>query len=486
MDERPDPIRAAFEYGRDIFSIFEEFFMRATGVSATEFASIETFSNAIRANAARLSSRGQAAYPWLEGELRPFYARRGATAFEDAKHLGGMSLVLGGSSHFLRSQFTAVSMALLYSDTVLIPDPVMPWFESERTEERFRHVKLLQAVHSILHLKPIVDADLPYPPIVIFPSWEKTLEEHDDVTKQGIFQLVADIISGAFSEKFETIEEVMVFVDRKPDLFFEGVDRERLLIAPGGSLDEPLGDALVRYESEIMKWRSRDWADAYKALPVQRKILNGLFERIGPMYHLFENAIELRASPLTCLEQHAHYFNIVSRTGGARLENAHILNPETTALMGALNSRRLSWLGSISIEGIVELRVENEHTVFRKLLGDSVGRLQRSEFENIDRVTSEVCHEIASAILKHEKELRLVQDKYSRKHAATALVATMTLAAVIAPVLTPLLGSVLPLAAAGKYGIDKVSELAEKRRLTHSLVGFLAQAKSKEQPVDGS
>jgi hypothetical protein len=55
----------------------------------------------------------------------------------------------------------------------------MPWLERDRREERFRHVLLLKAVHTLLQLKPLVDADLRYPPVVVFPSWEKSLEEHD-------------------------------------------------------------------------------------------------------------------------------------------------------------------------------------------------------------------------------------------------------------------------------------------------------------------
>ncbi len=155
--------------------------MRATGKSPTEFATVETFGDVIRASSRQIAARCEAAFAWLDREVRAFQAREGPDAYQAAKQLGGMRLVLGGGSRFLRSQLDSVSTAVLYSDTVLIPDPVMPWLEKDRREERFRHVLLLQAVHTLLHLKPLVDADLHYPPVVVFPSYEKLLEHEKEL-----------------------------------------------------------------------------------------------------------------------------------------------------------------------------------------------------------------------------------------------------------------------------------------------------------------
>jgi hypothetical protein len=72
-----------------------------------------------------------------------------------------MRLVLGGGSRFQRSQLDSVLTAVLYSDTVLVPDPVMPWLERDRREERFRHVLLLKAVHTLLQ-PPSVRIDVAF------------------------------------------------------------------------------------------------------------------------------------------------------------------------------------------------------------------------------------------------------------------------------------------------------------------------------------
>lgn len=470
-----DPIKSTIEYGRELFAHLDEFFLRATGMSPGNFATVENFDVAIRANARAGAPRLLAALQWLDRNVRPFYASRGAKAFEDAKQLGGMNLVLGGSSRFLATQLNSVSTAVLYSDTVLIPDPVMPWLEDDRREEEFRHVLLLQAVHTLLQLKPLVDAGLRYPPVVVFPSWERSLETGDAQTQQEMIQLLVDVLSNSLGETLVSIEDVTDYADRNSETFCDGVDRNHLFVAPNGPLNEPLVDALSRYEADIEARRTEEWLQAYRRLPTHRKVLTGIMERIRPTYHLLENAQELGGHPLMCIEQQAHYFSLVSRTSSARLERLEVLDPKTTAMVQALSSRRLRWLGGLPAEILAQLRLDNENVSFRERLAACVERLHQSVLDDVDQVTAEVCHELEAAIAEHEQDLRSIQEKYHRAHGETAVLAIAAGAALL-PALAPLLGSVAPLALATKYGLDKRRELAEKRDLMRSLIGVLAVA----------
>ena len=145
------------------------------------------------------------------------------------------------------------------------------------------------------------------------------LEDHDAQTQEGISQLLTDVLSNSLEETFLSIEDVVDFADRYPERFCELLDRNCLFVAPGGAVNESLEEALRRYEREMTTWRSREWLDAYGRLPVHRRLLNGVLERVGPVYHLLENAQEFEGHPLMCLEQHAHYFRLVSHTSSARL-----------------------------------------------------------------------------------------------------------------------------------------------------------------------
>ena len=111
-------------------------------------------------------------------------------------------------------------------------------------------------------------------------------------------------------------------------------------------------------------------------------------------------------------------------------------------------------------------------------LGMPEARLHESGLGDINRVASEICHDLEQAIAEHEEDLRTIQLKYNRIHGQTAIVSLASAGAALMPALAPLLGSVVPLALAAKYGHDKVAELSEKRALTTSLLGVLAVSKS--------
>ncbi|MGD2095720.1 MAG: hypothetical protein PVH77_12005 [Phycisphaerales bacterium] len=478
MNTDSDPLKVLVDYTRGLLDRLDEFFVRATGCRAVDFSSVSQFGETVRSKAKQIAPRGEDAFIWLDTEVRKFQARGGIAAFKAAKSLGGARLVLGGSSRFGETHLNSVRNSLLYGDTVLIPDPVLPWLERERKEERFQHVLVLQTVHCLLHLKPLVDADLPYPALVIFPSWEKSLEENDEVTIGGIRQLVTDVIASSVEADVSSLEEAVELSDRFPDEFFRAAEKRVLVVGPGGPVGEPLTEALRRYEEDLKTWRSPEWLHDYDQLPPQRKVLNILFERITPIYHLIENAQELRGHPLMCIEQQAHYFKLVSELSGTRLEGLDVIKPETLALVNSLGSRRLEWLGNVSMDALIELRINNENEEFRGVLSGVMGRLQASDLDDVDLVAAEVCRELDGAIATHHREMRSIQKKYNRAHGQSLILGTGALGAMLIPALMPLLGSVAPLALAGKYGHDKVAELQEKRELTHSLIGVLASAKA--------
>lgn len=473
MEAMNDPLEILREYSRGLFSRLEEFFVRATGQTAQDFSAVADFDVTIRKNATRVAKLSQDAFVWLDTEVRQYQAREGIEAFRAAKELGGFRLVLGGS-RFGETQLQSVRGAVLYSDTVLVPDPVMPWLERERSEERFQHVLVLQAAHCLLQLKPLVDADLPYPAVVVFPSWEKLLEEHDETTQEGIRRLAVDLIAWATGEELSVFDEILEYTATYPDRFLRIAEKSGLFVAPGGSSADSLADALNRYESEMRTWRSSDWMAWYDGLPAQKKVLNGIFERVGPIYHMVENAQELNGHPLMCLEQQAHYFRLVSESASNRLGSLQILEPRTTALVNALGSRRLQWLSAVDIESLVNLRMGNENEKFRNRLSSAISRLPEASLNDLNRVAAEACREIDGAIAEHQRDLRQIQDKYHRVHGQTAVLAIGGLSAALMPALAPLLGTAIPLGLAAKYAHDKLAEVQEKRNLTRSLVGVLA------------
>lgn len=473
-----DPAVQAAAYQRKLFELFAEFFRRSTGTEVKKFATLENFDEVVRSRAADLRSRAIDAHRWMDMELKQFYARESANAFIIAQKIGGLKLVQGGGSRFHRSQFDSVRGSLLYADTVLVPDPVLPWLEVHRQEERFRNVLLLQAVFSILHLKPLVDAELPYPAVFVFPSFEKILEEKDEQTQKGTKLLVANLFANYVDHGLQTLDDVSALVKSDPDHFLKEVDRHKLFIAPGGPLDEPLHKALERYERDLATWRSHDWLDQYRKLSTPVRVLSGILERVSPQYHLLENSEELGSHPLLSIEQQAHYFRLISATNSARLARLGVLGRNRQSLIDGFGREQLRWLCQVPIEALVELRKNNENAAFRKRMETVVMTMHDSAIEDMDRVAAEVSRELSGAIADHKREIRDVRDRYSRIHGQTAVSAWASLGAMLIPSLAPFLGVAAPLAIATKYAYNKVEERSEKKVLSKSLMGVLACVKS--------
>ena len=472
-----DPEKLSSEYQTKFFDHLGKFFHRATGCAPEKFATAETFSEVVRREATSLARRIPETYAWADRQIRALQAREGLDVFTAARNLGGLKLVLGGSSRFLDTHLEAVKSSLLYADTILIPDPIMPWLETPREEERFRHVNFLQAAFFLLHLKPIVDARLPYPAILVFPSWEKTLEEKDPYTKEALLQLITDVLAFYVNREFERFDDVLRFIHDHPDDFLAAVEAKSLFVPPGGQPGESLEHALTRYRQELSTWRSAEWLDPFSRLPPAKAVLNGIMERLSPQYHLLENADELGSHPLLCVEQQAYYYGLVAETASQRLVHLQLLDKGTRTLLEALSSQRLKWLSNVPMEALVDLRSRNENSVFRQRLSSCINKLHESTLEEIDKVVNEVCHDISVIIAEHDMQLADIQSRYKRVYGQTAVAAWAAFTALIIPTLAPFIGTTAPFALATKYAWDKIGELSEKRKLSKSLTGVLARAK---------
>jgi hypothetical protein len=479
-------------YQNKYFEILGEFFISVTGETPRNFAPLDGFSNAvnrmpdqIRHNPKRQLDI-QNAYATLERKLKRLYQSESTSAFRSVQKLNSCKLNLGGSSRFLRTQLNATRKSLLYSDTVLIPDPIMPWIEKARNEEKFQHVIPLQMAFFVLHLNDLIGSEFDLPPIFIFPSWEKSLEDNDPQTINNSKQLVADIFSSYVDSGIHTFEDVISFGDASPDVFLSKIDAANLFVSPGGEVGESLSSAIENYKAEIRQWRSDGWCEQLFSMKETRVVTAGICERIQPIYHLLENSSELRSHPLLCVDAQAHYYQLIAKMTNQRASQTASFDPSTNAILKALTSSRLDFLANIDDSQTVQLRKTNENVSFRKELRDLINSLSTTKLDDLGYVASEVCSHIESAISKQEKQIRNIQDKYAAKHKNTALFGFGALGVTMFPVLAPFIGTVPPLglalAVAGKYVSDSLDEVAEKKQESRSMMGVIALAKTRSQP----
>ncbi|MGH7489651.1 MAG: hypothetical protein ACREMY_29225, partial [bacterium] len=112
-------------------------------------------------------------------------------------------------------------------------------------------------------------------------------------------------------------------------------------------------------------------------------------------------------------------------------------------------------------------------------LQSAVARLHESQWNDVDTVATEICHEISDAIAEHDRDLKQVGARYKRIHGLTATIGLAAAGVALVPSLAPFVGVTAPLALATKYVWDKIGESAEKRAVTKSLVGVVAIARAR-------
>ena len=462
---------------REYFQILDETFNKATSCNYGKFCRINDFSSVIKKYRSHNKvNQLKEGLEWGYKKLHEFCSKDMVKPFNLPKKIGGMKLLLGGSSRFNIAHFNSVRKMLLYADTILIPDPILPWIEIDRKEERFKDVLFLETIFTMLHLKPLADADLACPAIVVFPSWEKLLEQNDSYTQSGIEILTTNFLAHFMGMHFKSSEDLIKYVKVQETDFLNKVEVNNLFFAPGQKQPGKIGEALSNYRNFLRQWRSPEFVKKTDEMSNGEMVLLGIKERLAPQFHLFENAEELQCQPMLCMDVHWHYYSLCSRIYEEKLQNMNFLKPETVMAIRSLNENRFQWLGNIPIPELVELRINNENANFRKIITEYTNQLHAASLDHLDKVANEVTRAISSLLADHQIEIQKIQNEYKKKHLQTLALAVLTAPAIFLPVLAPFTGIAAPLAIANKYFWNKIDERDRKRTAAKSLTGILAKA----------
>lgn len=425
-------------------------------------------------------------------ELREFYAHHDAHLFNQAKRVGGMRLVTGGQRQFGPSALSAVQLTALYADTQLIPDPIYP-FVSADLHLNALPLQLAIELYHILKLRPLVDAELPIPPILLFPSFEQILEEHDVETKLGFGRLAVRMVGPICEGKIESLEDLFDYATIRGDKLADAILEARLFVPPHGDPGVRLtkDDAIEQYLSAVTGIRSSEIVSKMGSLSASQLLLTGVLERLRPHYHLLENVNELGAQPLLSTPVHWHYFEMCASANAKELVRREVLSDQSFKTLRAIQDDSLSWLANISVEDLATLIANNENQWLRSELDGYTKQLAAAGSIDTNEMVREVSFGLSALVQRHQKAIKEIEGKYAPKKLSVAVggLAGLGVAATVAmlPSLSPLIGVGLPGAAAVAatgvaalgYGRAKIGELAEKRQVDRSMLGVLAMVRPK-------
>jgi hypothetical protein len=409
--------------------------------------------------------------------LRAYLGSTNVQRWQGAAALPGLKLVCGGKQSFTASEERAARSMLLYCDTVLIPDPVLPFIETlmvGEPPERNYLPRLLEQIFYLQKLRPLVEAELPFPAIAVFPSFEKSLEQKDPVTQDSLEQQLLGLFSHFIGIGFEDFEELDDLRRKDPARLVSAIASNRLLLATGQEEFEGAATWIRQNYGERLSDEMRSRMDSLDDLQLAVQYIQ---DQLVPQHHLKENAESLNASPLIAADTQWHYFLILRQVEREILVRYGIVRPETVELIEALNTPSLRWLGNVPIDALVDLRLGLQNDSFRKKLHDQMDELGRADGENLDAVTAKVSRAIGKMIAEHESDAKAIAEKYRTKHAQTVVATWMTAGASFAAILPLTVAAALGVAS--KYGADKVGEILDLRANRKALFGVLAAASKK-------
>lgn len=483
-ESSPPPSFPVAEAQSELFRLFAQLFAALTGRAVAMVANTQEIKERMLNRIANEPDTMVDAVNEASDELSAFYNANAVKLFQYAKTLGGMRLVSGGQRVFGPSALNAVRITGLYADTQFLPDPVHP-FLTANLNLNAEQLQLAIALFYVLQLRPLVDAELPVPPVFVFPSFEEGLEEHDAHTKYGIEQFAVRLIAPHCDANVTSLGELFEYAHKHGEPFARALLADGLFILPGMQPHERLGveEAVKAYISALQGVRSAKLLATMKTMPAGVLLLNGVLERLRPHYHLLENAAELGAHPLLSQRVHWHYFEKCAQANAEGLRRKNVLSEQAFQTLRAVQDDSLSWLGTTPVETLTELIANNEHRWLREELNKYTSQLAGSGDIDTNDMVREVSFGLASLVQRQQKAMKDIERKYAPKKMAAYLAGGYGLvgaaAVLMLPSLTPLLGSAVPVAAAiggGAlgFGKEKIGEVVEKRQAERSMLGVLA------------
>ncbi|MDM0015253.1 hypothetical protein QTH87_22615 [Variovorax sp. J22P168] len=472
----------------ELFHLFGRLFSALTG-TAPEYTTFEQIDRRMRELSISDHVTLARAVNKAVDELLAFYKGNDLNLVRAATSFGGMKSVVGGQRQFSAASLSGVRTAGLYVDTQLIADPV----HSILTESRdliAPHVQLAHTLYHLLALEPLVNAGLKTPVVFVFPSFEKSFERHDVVTKVWLAELGLKVLAPACAGTMGSIDDVASYVRGHEEAFLQAAMQKRLFVPLGGdpSATYRWQDAISLHLANLKGHEHPDRWTEMTRMPPAALVLMDTISRIRPVFHLLANAQGRQAQPLLVSPVQWHYFDMCSKALARDLVNEQVLPKHALSTLRALQDDSLGWLSNIPVAGLVELRTNMEHTMFREELKKFTAQLAAADLMSLDAVVRELNHGLKTMVDRQKKAIRDLQDKYAPKTwgAGVGMLggAAAGAALLFMPTLAAALGqsaSVVPLVAAvGAGGLalakEKTEERVEQRRANRTMLGMLATA----------
>ncbi|GEM_PF-6241939 len=469
------------EYQTEYFDLLEEFFEVFTNKSVDEFSTVRDISKNIRmffldlmdnikGNKLRLQY-----VDMLEQKLNAFYEKHREKVLEIAVNVGAYKLLLCGGHAINLPQFNSIRTASLFADVILIPDSILPWFAEEKKNEKFKLANILKEVFSLLKLRELAETDYQTPQILVIPLPEEVYEpekEVNPVTQAKYEVLVADFFHTFISREVSSYNAAIDFAEKHSEEFLEKADQFKLFVPPGRDPGLDLKTAIKKFKEDIREKRNKVEADTICAMSDQQLVLEGVLESLWPQIYMLENLDRFQCAPLLPVETQAHYSWLCNYANMEKLVDSAVLSSETIAFAQTLNNHKFITGVEYSMESLLEIKKSSAFSKLKEKLIMASGRLHRSKFFELNKVSADNLAEIYETLLAFDKELKPINEKFRMNLTEKKIKGPEELEISFSTGIAPFILNRLPFGPAKKLFLIKKDELREKQIPARSFLGI--------------
>jgi hypothetical protein len=472
------------EYQTGYFTLLEEFFEVFTGKSVDEFSTVHDISKNIRMFFLGLmdnikGNKQRLQYvDMLEQKLNDFYGKYRDKALQFAGEKSCNKLLLSGGHAINLPQFHAIKVASLFSDMILVPDPVMPWFAEERKNEKFKLANILKEVFSLLKLKALSELNYETPQIFVIPLPEEVYEPErvvSPVTQAKYEVLVADFFHSYINKEICSYDAAIEYAEKNHEDFLDRADQHKLFVPPGRDPGLDIKVAIKKFKEDIREKRNKIEADAICSMSDQQLVLEGILESLWPQIYLLENLDRFHCGPLIPVETQAHYSWLCTRANIEKLVDSAVFSSETGAFIQSIKAHKFNFVADFSMESLLEMKKSTVFSQLQEKLIIATGRLNRAKFYELNKASADTLAEIYEILLGYEKEFKFINEKFKMNLTEKRIKGPDELEVSFGAGIAPFILNRLPFGPAKKLFVLKKDELREKQISARSFLGLSAK-----------
>lgn len=387
-------------------------------------------------------------------DVTRFMNMNGADILCQAAKLGGIKLAINDLDGPL--SVSAIGSMALYADTQLIRGP--DWSGSGVLSDGLRKIgrlfdketdEITMAILNVgrlLQLRPLIDAKLAIPPIVVHP-------------RSGYYS-ETDLIRGK-TWSMDLVRDLLGMEDM----------------------------------NKTVNWVLNTWHDD---LENDDSFSPGLpfdfiaFKRITQHLDFLFESDWFNAQPMMCYGRDWHVFSTLASASERELVRTTIMSADTLNVVRSLQHQSVSWLCNVPVSAVPTVLQYQENLTFRKRLTEFTAQLRSANVTNLDQIAREVAYGLSCLVQEYDAASMQLQDKLRAKVASIAPAVGGAFivggASAFMPYFSPPASAVagaiiggatsmsLLTTALGSYLKERVSMVVEQRRIDRSLVGVLAAA----------